>query len=149
MKLKEQILADFVSAMKAKDERRKSALGMLKAKITEGEKANKNQELSDSEIMKAILSSIKQRKQSIEEFSKGGRADLVEKETVELEALVTYLPKQMDRSEVEEAIKKILSKIPASSNKAKMSGMAMGAFNNQYQGRADTSIVKEIIGQLV
>ncbi len=148
MKLKEQILADYVSAMKAKDERKKSALGMLKSKITEGEKANKNQELSDSDIMKVILSSVKQRKQSIEEFGKGGRNDLVEKETAELAAIEVYLPKQMDRGEIEEAVKLIIAELPKTDNKMKLVGMTMGAFNKKYQGRADSNLVKEVIEQV-
>ena len=84
MKLKEQIQNDFVVAMKAKDQVTKNALSSLKSKITESEKLNSNQELTEEGILKVISNCIKQRKQSYDEFIKGNRLDLSENEKNEM-----------------------------------------------------------------
>jgi uncharacterized protein YqeY len=149
MSLKATIYADFMTAFKAKDEKAKSALSMLKAKITEAEKNNKNQELSNAEVLKVILSSVKQRKQSIEEFAKGGRPDLVEKEAAELTVLEAYLPKQMTRDEITAELKTILAGFGASDPINKKVGQSMGLFNKKFPGMADAKVVKEVIDSLV
>lgn len=143
--LKQKIQADFITAMKAKDEKTKSALSGLKAKITESEKSKKNNELSDDDVIKVITTAIKQRKQSIGEFIKGNRFDLVEKEQDEILVLEKYLPKQMTEQEIEMVVKEILGEFDTDTNKQKLVGQTIGIFNKKYTGRADNSLVKQIV----
>ena len=149
MSLKQTIQTDFISAMKAKDQDKKSALSGLKAKITEAEKLNKNIELTDDGVIKVIVSSIKQRKQSVDEFKKGNRVDLVEKEQAEINILETYLPSQMTELEIEAEIVKLLPEVPPYGPTMKLVGQTMGMFNKKFQGRADGNVVRKIIERIV
>lgn len=146
--LKKRIEQDFVQAYKAKEEGKKSALSMLKAKIIEGEKANKNQPLSDDEVLKVILASAKQRKQSIEEFQKAGRTDLVEKESGELAAIEVYLPSQMTEDEIRVKALEILSTMNPEDPKTKRVGMTMGVFNKNFRGMFDTNLLKKLLEEI-
>ena len=130
--LKQRIQVDFISAMKIKDEKTKSALSGLKAKITEAEKSKNNVELNDDEVIKVITSAIKQRKQSVEEFTKGNRLDLVEKEQGQIDVLERYMPKQMTEQEIENVVKEIFSGFDAGTNKQRLVGQTIGTFNKKY-----------------
>jgi uncharacterized protein YqeY len=151
--LKQQIQKDFLMAMKSGDKETKMALSLLKAKITEAEKSNKNQEISDNDLIKVITSAIKQRKQSIEEYEKHGRHDLASKEKEELSVFQRYLPKQMSDEEIKLALEEVLSsnlmKELLSKNKRAATGKATGEFNRKYVGMADTLKVNEILTKLV
>ena len=148
MELKEKINKDYLAAFKAKNLPAKSALSMLKAKITEAEKANGNKELNDSEIMKLIISTVKQRSQSIEDFKKAGREDLVASEEAELVAVKEYLPKQLSDEEIRSIVTKILSGISEDKPNKKI-GMCMGSFTKTYAGQADSKRVMEIIKETI
>ena len=149
MSLKQTIQTDFTTAFKAKEEVKKSTLSMLKAEITKVEKANGNVELNDTAVTKVILSCVKQRKQSIEEFTKGNRMDLVEKETAELLVLESYLPKQMTAEEAKTKIIVMLEGINPTDVKQKKVGTIMGMFNKQYTGLFDNKELKSLIESLV
>lgn len=146
--LKQKIQADFITAMKAKDEKTKTALSGLKSKITEAEKAKGNIELSDDEVVKVITSAIKQRKQSVEEFARGNRQDLVDKEQGEINVLERYMPKQMTEQEIEVSVKEILETFEPGTIKQRLVGQTIGTFNKKYTGRADNSLVKQIVEKL-
>lgn len=146
--LKQKIQADFITAMKTKDEKTKTALSSLKAKITEAEKGKGNVELSDDEVIKVITSGIKQRKQSVDEFTRGNRQDLVDKEQGEIDVLERYMPKQLTEQEIEVAVLEILSGFDAGTNKQRLVGQTIGTFNKKYTGRADNSLVKQIVERL-
>jgi uncharacterized protein YqeY len=146
--LKKRIENDFAEAFKARNERKKSALSMLKAKIVEGEKANKNQPLSEDEVLKVVLASVKQRKQSIEEFERGGRTDLVDKEKAELEVLEIYLPSQMTEDEIRAKASEILSSLNPGDPKNKKVGMTMGVFNKNFRGMFDSNLLKKILEEI-
>ena len=149
MKLQEQIQKDFITAMKAKDLNAKAALSSVKAKITEAEKANGNQPIDDSQVLKVITSAIKQRKQSIEAFELAGRSELVNKETDEMLVLERYLPKQMSKEEIENAVRTLIQGFPEiATNRNALVGRTMGAFNKQFQGQADPQLVKSVIESL-
>lgn len=148
MKLKERIQNDFITAMKAKDEIAKTALSGIKAKITEAEKANGNSELSDAEVIKVINKAIKQREESQKIYSDAGREEMARKEADEACVLRNYMPSQMTESEIEEEVKKIMAVIDAGGNRNKLVGQTMGTFNKNFQGRADASMVKNIIEKL-
>jgi len=150
MNLKERIQTDFVKAMKSKDVIGKRALSSLKAKITEAEKANKNTELSDSEVIKVITSVIKQRRQSIDEYVKYGRIDLALIEREDVDILKEYLPVQMSDMEIREAVMGIMNGFEeVITNPNALIGKTIGEFNKQFVGRADVVKVKEIISQMV
>lgn len=148
MKLKERIQNDFITAMKAKDEIAKTALSGIKAKITEAEKANGNTELSEDELIKIINKAIKQREESQKIYEDAGREEMARKEADEACVLRAYMPSQMSESEIEEEVKKIMAVIDAGGNRNKLVGQTMGTFNKNFQGRADASVVKNIIEKL-
>ena len=149
MNLKETIQNDFTTAFKAKNEVKKSTLSMLKSEITKVEKSKGNVGLSDEDVLKVILSCVKQRKQSIEEFTKGNRMDLAEKEKSELIILETYLPKQMDTTQVKVLLAEILKDFINESNKNKKVGMIMGSFNKKYSGQFDNKELKSLVEEMV
>lgn len=146
--LKQKIQTDFITAMKNKELNTKSALSGIKAKITEAEKLKGNVELNDDEVIKVITSGIKQRKQSVDEFTKGNRLDLVVKEQDEIDVLEKYLPKQMTSEEIESVILTILNEFEPGTNKQRLVGQTIGIFNKRYTGKADNSLVKQIVEKL-
>ena len=147
MNLVEKINQDFVSAFKAKDTVKKSALSGLKSKLSEAAKIKK-EDLTDSEVLKIIVSNIKQRNQSIAEFTKANRLDLVEQEQNELSALEVYLPAQLSKSEVSEKVKQLATDFDSETNQAKKLGQIKGAFNKLYTGQFDQKDLTEAINEL-
>jgi uncharacterized protein YqeY len=144
MTLVEQVNRDFVAAFKAKDAIKKSALSVLKSKLTDATKTKK-EDLTDQEAIKIIVSNIKQRSQSIAEFEKAGRTDLVDQEKAELAALEAYLPIQLSRDEIVVAVNEILEGFASESNPQKKTGMTIGVFNKKYAGQFDQKELSEII----
>jgi len=136
----------MVEAMKAKDILRLNVIRGLLASFTNeaiAKRRKPDEELSDDEVLIVISRAVKQRKDSIEQFEKGGRKDLVEVEKSELVILETYLPVQMSRDEI---IVYIQSKpLPQASEKNKFLGVIM----KELKGKADGSMVKEIIDTIV
>lgn len=148
--LKEKIQTDFVVAMKTKDETTKRTLSSFKAKITEAEKANKNTELTDNEVIKVLNSAIKQRKQSYDEYVKYGRIELANAEMDEIEVLKNYQPKQMDNSEIETAVREIVVEMNGVvTNAQALIGRTIGEFNKKYTGLADIEKVKSIVNKVL
>src|SRR3954470_7580571 len=99
----QQIEQDFITAFKAKDEVGKASLGNAKAALKSAE-IEKRQPLTDAEVMVVLAKKVKQHKDSISEFEKGNRTDLVDKETAQMKVLEKYLPKQMDESAVRKLV---------------------------------------------
>ena len=95
-----------------------------------------------------ILASVKQRKQSIEEFQKAGRKDLAEKESRELAAIEVYLPSQMTEDEIRAKALEILSTMNPGDPKTKRVGMTMGVFNKNFRGMFDTNILKKLLEEI-
>jgi uncharacterized protein YqeY len=150
MSLKENISADFIIAIKEKNENAKTALSGLKTKITESEKLNGNIELSDQEVIKVVTSAIKQRKQSYEAFMLGKREDLAIKEQEEIKVLEVYLPTQMTPQEITDALTEIMQGFSeVIKNPQALVGKTIGEFNKRYQGRADIGMVKNIVNNLI
>jgi hypothetical protein len=147
MKLKEQIEKDLVGARKEKRELEVSTLGMLKAAILNAEIAGMRKEFSDEDVLKVISSEVKKHKDSIAEYEKGGRADLVLKESQEMELLQKYLPAQLGDEElkkiVEEKIKEMGAASPA--DFGKVMGAVMKAVGGRAGGDAVGKMVKEIL----
>jgi hypothetical protein len=150
MTLKSRIQNDFITAMKTKDEVAKAALSGIKAKITEAEKANGNQELTDSEVVKVLNKSIKQREESQKIFEDAGREELAHKEASEAAVLRNYMPTQMTEDQIETAVREIIVELKTTvTNQNALIGKTMGTFNKKYQGQADSTIVKTVIDKVI
>lgn len=145
MSLKQNILDDLKSAMKAGDAAKRDTLRMLDSMVknVEIEKKKREAGLSDEEVLEVINRAVKQRRDAIEQYKSGGREDLAEKENAEVEILSAYMPPQMSEEEVAAEVKKIIAETGATS-KAE-TGKVMGAAMGRLKGKADGNIVKKIV----
>jgi uncharacterized protein len=148
MKLIDQITADMTAAMKAKDQGRLAPLRMAKAALMNRE-VEKGRGLEESEAQQVIASLIKQRRDSIEQFTKGGRSDLASREAAEISTLEAYLPPPVDVGDLEREVDAAIAETGASS--AKDMGRVMKAVMNRLAGRtadgkAVSALVKKKLG---
>lgn len=141
MSLKDTIQNEMKSAMKAQESVKLGALRMLLAEIQKRE-IDKRSPLDESEIQKAIATLVKQRNESIEAFSKGGREDLAEKERAEAQILQAYLPQQLPRAEVEALVASVIAELGALGPND--IGKVMKAALAKSAGRADGKLINEI-----
>lgn len=146
MNLKEQLTEAMKTAAKAKDKLKLSTIRMVRSEIKNREIAQQK-ELNDDEILKLLGTMVKQRKDSISQFKKGGREDLAAKEEQELEILGAYLPEQMTAAEVEEIVKKVIAETGAASKKDM--GKVMQAVMSRVAGRADGKEVNRMVSSLL
>ena len=116
MTLKDQIIADMTVAMKARDAARTSTLRMLKAAIV-NRQIEKGGELDDEELAKLLRSQVKQRRDSVEQYQKAGRQELVEKETAEVAIIESYLPQAATLEEIEQAVTAAIAETGSTSMK--------------------------------
>ncbi|MGH9882763.1 MAG: GatB/YqeY domain-containing protein [Pyrinomonadaceae bacterium] len=143
MSLKQQILSDLTASMKAQTAARTSTLRMVKAALVNRE-IDKGSELDDEEMLKLLRSLVKQRRDSVEQYQKGGRPDLVEKETAEITIIEAYLPQGASQSEIEDAVTGAIAETGATSMKDM--GKVMKAAQGKLAGRnADGKTVSEIV----
>ena len=143
MSLKQQIISDMTSAMKAKDAARTSTLRMVKAAITNREKEGGG-DISDEDVLKLLRSQVKQRRDSIEQYQKGGRLDLADKEQVEITIIEAYLPQAASQEEVDQAVAAAITDVSASSMKDM--GAVMKAAMAKLAGKnADGKMVSETV----
>lgn len=143
MSLKERIVSDMTASMKAKDAPRTSVLRMVKAFVMNRE-IEKGGELSDEEMMKALQSLVKQRKDSVEQYEKAGRQDLADKEHAEIAVIEGYLPQAASREDVEQAVAAAIAETGATSMREM--GAVMKSVQARLAGRnADNRIVSEIV----
>ena len=144
MTLKEQILNDLKDALKSGDELKRDTLRFLQSAIknSEIEKKKKDTGLSDEEIVDVLRKSVKQRNDSIEQYEKGNRPELAEKEKKEMEIIAAYLPAQMS----EEEVKKVVLETIAQMNATKKDfGKVMGTLSGKLKGKADGAMIKKIV----
>ena len=143
MGLNDQVGADIAAAMKARDSSRLSALRMLKAAIM-NKGVEKGRNLDDAEVLQVVASLVKQRRDSIEQFAKAGRTDLVEKETGELNVLQAYLPPSATPEEIDAAVAEAIAETGATSPKDM--GKVMKAVMPKLAGKnADGKAVNEAV----
>ena len=145
MTLREKIGHDYNEALKARDERRLSALRLLRTEAKKREVSGQKKELTDAEVTEIISSLVKQRRESIRLFAEGGRQDLVEKEEAELRFLLAYLPEALTPAELEVLIKEVIRETQASGPKDQ--GKVMKAIMPRVTGRADGKAVSESVKQ--
>ena len=151
--MKSKIQEDIKDAMRAKDELKLSVLRMLSASIKNRElekraKSGKEEELNEEEVIVSIRAEVKKRRDSIVEFEKGGRGDLVEKESAELKILEKYLPQEISDEEVEKIVKVVVAETGASDPKmfGRIMGEAMKKVKGQASGDRVSSAVKKALG---
>jgi uncharacterized protein len=143
MSMNDQVGADIAAAMKARDASRLSALRMLKAAVM-NKSVEKGRDLDDAEVLQVVASLVKQRRDSIEQFTNAGRTDLVEKETAELKVLQAYLPAAATPEEIDAAVAEAIAETGASSPKDM--GKVMKAVMPKLAGKnADGKAVNEAV----
>ncbi len=142
MTIKERLQKDWIAAMKEKDRDLSGILGMAKAAILQVEKTD-NRKVEDAEAVEILAREVKQRRESIEEFKKGNRQDLVDKTQYEIDRLMEYLPEQLSKEEILDIIKENALKLGA--NNMKDMGKLMGAVRPLTVGRADGKLVSELV----
>lgn len=142
MSLKQVLLDDMKAAMKDKDTLRKNVITMVRAGILQVEKDNKV-ELDDEAILEVISKAVKQRKDSIPEFEKGNRTDLVEDLKREIDILMAYLPQQLSEDELDVIVSQTIFDVGAQS--ARDIGKVMKALLPKVKGRADGRLVNELV----
>lgn len=140
--MKERILNDLKEAMKAQNKEKLTVIRMVKGAISL-EEINTKKELNDDEVISIISKQIKTRKESIKEFEKGNRQDLIDQTNKEIDILNEYMPEQLSEEEVLKAIDAIFDEVkPAGMSDM---GKLMGKANQMLKGKADMSFVSQII----
>jgi uncharacterized protein YqeY len=142
MGLREKIDDDVKEALKSGAKDKVSTLRMMNDAL-KNKQIDKRRPLTDEEVVETVRSLIKQRKDSIEQFAKGGRQDLVDKESAEVAVLEGYLPQQLSREEVESLVRDAIAKTGAQG--AKDMGKVMKALIPAIGGRADGKLVSELV----
>ena len=145
MSISEKVQKDMTEAMRARDERRLSALRMVKAALKNRE-VEKRGKLEDSEEMQVLNSLIKQRKDSVEQFTKGGRQELAEKEAAEIKLIESYLPQAVPEAEIESVVRAKIGEMGAPT--LKDMGAVMKAVMAHFQtagARVDGKVVSETV----
>ena len=143
MALNKQIVADLTAAMKAQDAAKMSTLRMVKAAMM-NRQIEKGSELDDEEMQKLLRSLVKQRRDSIEQYEKAGRQELVDKEQAEINLIETYLPKAPSQEEIEQIIAGVIAETGATSMKDM--GKVMKAAQAALAGKnADGRLVSEVV----
>ncbi len=146
MSLLEKIDADLKTALKASDRIRLSAVRLLKAAV-KNQQIHKGRELSDEEILSVIGSMAKQSRESIEQFSRGGRTDLAEQEKSELAVLQSYLPAQLSPEELDHIIREAIQEAGATDEKE--IGKVMRVLMPKIKGMADGKEVNNRVRELL
>lgn len=143
MSLLKQIDQDLVKALKSGDRLAADTLRGLKSDIKYFQLEKRVDEVSDEDIIGVISSSAKRRRDSIEQFKAGGRQDLVDKESRELEIVQQYLPQQLTEDDIEKIVKEAVEETGAQSPSDM--GKVMKAVMPKVKGRADGKIVQKIV----
>ena len=144
--LKEKLLEDLKNSMKEKNDLRKNVVQMVRAAILQVEK-DKQIEVTEEQIVEIIAKEAKKRRDSLPDYEKSGREDLIEKMKEEVAILEEYLPKQLSEEEIEEKLKVVISQIGASSMKDM--GMVMKTAKESLGASADGKTINEIAKKLL
>jgi uncharacterized protein len=142
MTLIKQVEQDMIQAAKAKDKIRLSALRLIKT-ATHNREIDLKRELNEAEMLQLLSGMVKQRKDSIEQFAKGGRTDLVAQEEAELAIIQAFMPQQLSREEVEAEIEKAV--VEAGATSIKDMGKVMKVLMPRITGKADGKMVGDLV----
>lgn len=140
--MRERILEDLKNAMKSQDKEKLAVIRMVKGAM-QLEELEKKHELNDEEMTSIIAKQIKTRKESILEFEKGNRQDLIDKTNIEINILNEYMPEQLSEEEILKVIVEIFEEIKP--NGLKDIGKVMGKISPLLKGKADLSLVNKLI----
>jgi uncharacterized protein YqeY len=146
MSLKDQLNENLKSAMKGGDKLRTETLRSLKSAIKYAE-IQAGHDLDDNGILKVINQQAKQRRDSIAEFEKGQRADLIEKEAAELAVLQQYLPAQLSEAEIEAKARAVIAELGVVD--AKGTGQVMKHLMAELKGQADGNVINQVVRRLL
>ena len=146
MSLKETLLQDLKAAMKDKDTIRKNTIQLVRAGVLQIEKDN-HVELDDDGVLDVIAKELKKRRDSLPEYEKSGRTDLIENLNREIEVLLGYLPKQLTEDEIHKIVEETIAETGATTMKDM--GKVMGAVSPKVKGRADNRVVSGYVKKLL
>ncbi len=146
MDLEHRLIEDLKDAMRKGDVLRRETIRFLRAAI-HNEEIEKGRPLTDAEAHGVIARLIRQHRESIQEFRKAGRTDLVEKEEAELRILESYMPKLMSREEIEAAVRQAIQETGAAS--ARDQGKVMARLAAQLRGKADLAEVSQVVREVL
>jgi uncharacterized protein YqeY len=144
--LRDKLMADLREAMKSGDKTRLSVLRMIRARVQNAEIAQQKN-LEDPDVIGLIAKEAKEHRESIEEFKKGERQDLVDKEEAELAIVLEYLPQQISRDEIAAAARQIIEEVGASGPGDK--GKVMQKLMPQLKGKAEGRDINEVVTELL
>lgn len=143
MSVYDQLKSDLKDAMKARDKVRLGVIRGLKSQIMNAEVDSSNHKLTDDQINTVVMKEIKQQKESLEEFQKANRQDLVTDQQAKLKIAEEYAPKQLSNDEVEKIVVETISQVGAESMAD--FGKVMGAIMPKLKGKADGNIVNQFV----
>jgi uncharacterized protein len=146
MSLKEKLLNDMKIAMRDKDTVRKNTVQMVRSAVLQIEKDSKVT-LDDDGVIEVIVKEVKKRRDSVPDFERGGRQDLVDILKAEIDILLAYLPTQLTEAELEEIVKQAVQEAGASS--ARDIGKVMQVLMPRIKGRADGKMANQIIKKIL
>ena len=147
MSLQARLSSEIKAAMLAKDADRLSTLRLLKSAIGYEQLERKNGDLSDAEFVAVVQKEIKKRRDAIEQFEKGGRLELADKEKKEIPVLETFLPQPLSSADLEQLVKATIQELGATSKKEM--GPVIKAVQAKAAGRADGKSISTVVGKLI
>ena len=146
MTLKEQLMTDLKSAMRSGDTEKRDTIRLLQAAVKQ-EEIDNQVTLDDDGVSAVLQKQAKQRRESIADYEKAGRADLVEEEELQLSIIETYLPQMMSREEIETIARQVIAETDVTDIKGM--GQVMGKLMPQVKGKADGRLVNEVVRELL
>jgi uncharacterized protein YqeY len=149
MSLKDKLADDLKDAIRNRQESRKTAIRMVTWAVKNAE-VEKGSQLADADVIAIIGREAKRRKESIDEFGKAGRDDLVAKEEAELEVLQAYLPEQISRDEIVKAAREVIAEVGAGGpgDKGKVMPVLIGRLAGRAEGREINEVVTELLASI-
>jgi uncharacterized protein YqeY len=147
MTSQERLSQEIKSAMLSKDAERLSALRMLKSSVGYAQIERKTENLTEPDFIAVVQKEVKKRRDSIEQFEKGGRPELAEKEKREITVLETFLPKALSPEELEQLVKATIQEVGATSKKEM--GPVIKAVQAKAAGRAEGKTISALVGKLL
>ncbi|MCE5321882.1 GatB/YqeY domain-containing protein [bacterium] len=142
MSLIDTLQQNMKQALKSKDELTLSTIRLILSSVSYARIA-KGSQLTDDEVIGVIVKEAKQRRETIESAISGGRKDIADREKAELDILQTYLPQQLDQTEIETIVRQIVAEVGATDIKDR--GKVMGPLMQKVKGRADGKLVSQIV----
>jgi uncharacterized protein YqeY len=146
MDLQSQLMADLKVAMRERDDVRKGAIRMALAALKNA-RVDKNADLTEEEMLAVLAKEVRQRRDSLSEYAKAGRDDLVADEQAALDILEVYMPKMLSEGEIADVAREVIGELGATS--PKQMGQVMREMMGRVKGRADGRLVNQVVRQLL